>query len=193
MRRPVASQTAGVLKVVYSAPGIYKVQLPAGFDPGRVRITRGGRVVPALAATADGLILFGPGYADDYTDKDAFFVTATGAAGASPAGVPRAGAPVAPLTGLFSLPATTVAPDSVTAEFHDVYFDWSLRPYDMAPWFSSQYLTESSTQTFSIDTPNIAGGTTQVVVTLWSVTDGAHALALAVNGQAIGQKTWTGG
>ena len=56
----------------------------------------------------DALILYGPGYADDYTDKDAFFITATGAAGVAPAGVSRAGTPVAPLSGLFGLSAASI-------------------------------------------------------------------------------------
>jgi len=94
--------------------------------------------------------------------------------------------------GLFSQPAATTSSATATTEFHDVYFDWTLRPYNYPPWFSAQYLTEGSTQSFNVDVPDVASGS-QVVVTLWSVTDGAHALQLVVNGQAAGQRTWTGG
>ena len=97
-----------------------------------------------------------------------------------------------------ALPVTSVATDSVTTEFHDVYFDWSLRPYDMAPWFSNQYLTEGSTQSFTINVPDAAGGAATLVVNLWSVTSADsvnpdHALQVSVNGRAAGQAHWDGG
>ncbi|HLX62492.1 MAG TPA: C25 family cysteine peptidase [Planctomycetota bacterium] len=177
-------------KVVYNAPGVMLIpqsMLPAGFNVNRLSITREGRALTALALTSNGLLVFAPGYQDDYTDKDALFLRATN--GATPAGQ------VLHASGLFGglQAANTTAPASATTSYHDVYFDFNYRPFTFAPWFSSQYLTDGTTQSFTINTPNASSGASALTVNLWSLTDTDHALQVLVNGQPAGQATWTGG
>ena len=180
-------------KIVYSTPGVLKIptsMLPAGFNPNHVSIAREGRAQTALALASDGLVLFGQGYQDDYTDKDAIFLRNSSAA--TPAGQ------LLHAQGLFSgIKTVNVdSPASATASYHDVYYDFNYRPYSFPPWFSGQYLTDGSTQTFSLATPNASSGAASLIVNLWSLTDGGgvtpdHALQVLVNGQPVGQATWT--
>ncbi len=137
--------------------------------------------------TADNLIVFAPGYQDDYADKDALFLRAI------PAGT-HAGTPTR-ATGLFDSPqpANVDTPATARADYHDDYFDYTLRPYDYPPWFSSKYLTDGSTQNFTLSTPDASGGAATLTLNLWSLTDTAHALQVLVNGQSAGQAQWTGG
>ncbi len=183
-------------KVIYDAPGVLRVpqsMLPPGFDVRRMAIQREGRGVTALAVTADGsLLLYGPGYRDDYTDKDAFFLRATSAP--TPAGTATAA------THLFDAGVSVNAnsPATASVDFHDVYFDYNFRPYTFAPWFSSQYLTQGTAQSFSLATPNASAGAATLTVNLWSLTqtDGVafdHALQVAINGVPAGQAQWSGG
>ncbi|HLX62872.1 MAG TPA: C25 family cysteine peptidase [Planctomycetota bacterium] len=195
-----ASSFTGV-KVLYDKPGVLLIpqaQLPGGagsgggFDINHVSIQREGRSLTPLALTADGLIVYGQGYQDDYTNKDALFLRRI--AGKTAAGQ------VMQAQGLFA-PTVTVntdTPATVTADYHDVYFDYTLRPYTYAPWFSSQYLTGGTTQSFSIDTPFASAGAATLTVNLWSLTQSDtvspdHALQVAINGQPAGQAQWTGG
>ncbi len=195
------STSYSALKVVYDAPGVLMIPLssiPAGFNISRLAVQREGISIPVLAVTPDGMVVFGQGYEDDYTNKDALFLRTTSG--------PTAAGQVTHASGLFT---TTQAvnsdtPASVTAEFHDVYFDYNnaFRPYTMAPWFSSEYLTADgttgSTQSFTINTPNASGGGAVLAVNLWSLTQSTgalqdHALQVLVNGQAVGQAVWSGG
>ena len=188
-----ASYTA--VKVVYDLPGVLRIpqsSLPAGFDTHRVSIQREGRSVKALAVTHDALILFGPGYQDDYTDNDAFFLRAI--PGNTAAGRASSAA------GLFASaqPVSVDSPASVTTSYHDVYYDYNYRPYNFPPWFSGQYLTQGTDQTFSIDTPFANGSAASLVVNVWSLTQSDtitpdHALQVLVNGQPVGQSQWSGG
>ncbi|HLX60677.1 MAG TPA: C25 family cysteine peptidase [Planctomycetota bacterium] len=182
-------------KVVYNAPGVLLIpqaMLPAGFNAKHLSIVREGVSMTALAVTSDGLVVFAPGYQDDYTDKDAIFLRNT--SGATAAGqIPHA-------NGLFAgtQAVNTQTPAAVTSTYHDVYFDFSLRPFTFAPWFSSQYLTDGTDQSFSVSTPNASSGAASLTVNLWSLTqvDGVspdHALQVLVNGQPVGQATWSGG
>src|SRR5205085_11846158 len=69
-------------KVVYETPGVLWIpnsMLPAGFDARRVAILREGRVLTALAVTADGVLVYVPGYSDNYTDKDTLLLRGPGA------------------------------------------------------------------------------------------------------------------
>ncbi|MEI6236752.1 MAG: C25 family cysteine peptidase, partial [Planctomycetota bacterium] len=134
------------------------------------------------------------GYSDDYTDKDALFIRST--ATKTVAGVPTT------TSGLFAADqsALTQSATSATATYHDVYFDYdsAFRPYTFEPWFSSQYLTSGTNQSFALSTPSYSTGAASLTVTLWSLTstDSAsvdHALLVAINGQPVGQTQWKGG
>jgi len=182
-------------KVVYSAPGVMLIpqaMLPVGFSAGHVSILREGRALSALALTGDGLVVYAPGYQDDYTDKDALFLRATNA--------PTAAGVLAHAQGLFdgTRQAVTQSPATAVAEYHDVYFDYNLRPYTFAPWFSSQYLSDGTAQSFTIETPDASSAAGSLTVNLWSLTGTGgvapdHALNVLVNGQPAGQAVWTGG
>src|SRR5205085_8879380 len=92
-----------------------------------------------------------------------------------------------------TLPVNVTSPATVTQAYHDVYFDFNLRPYNFPPWFSSQYLTDGSTQSFTLDAPAASSATARLLVNLWSLTEEAHALQVLLNGQPAGQATWNGG
>ena len=191
-----ASTFSGV-KILYGTSGVLLIpeaMLPAGFDSGHVAIQREGRTLNALARTGAGLIVYGQGYQDDYTDKDALFLRNTAAA--TPAGS------VANASGLFasSVPVNRDTPATVTAGYHDVYFDYSTayRPFTFPPWFSSQYLIDGTDQRFMLNAPLASSGPASLTVTLWSLTSASgaspdHALQVAVNGQPAGQAQWSGG
>ncbi|HLX60887.1 MAG TPA: C25 family cysteine peptidase [Planctomycetota bacterium] len=182
-------------KFVYSESGVLKIPkatLPAGFDIGHCVVEREGRTLTPLALASDGLIVFGAGYQDEYTDKDALFVrnistrTLAGTAIRS--------------QGLFdgTTPVSGEATAAAMTNYHDVYFDFDFRPYTFAPWFSSQYLTGGTTQPFTIDTPFANGGAATLTVNLWSLTQSNtvtpdHTLQVLVNGQPVGQALWSGG
>ncbi|HLX60660.1 MAG TPA: C25 family cysteine peptidase [Planctomycetota bacterium] len=184
-------------KVLYSASGVMRIPqsaLPAGFNINRLSIQREGVSLPALAVTSDALIVYGAGYSDDYTDKDALFLRSTN--GATSAGT------IQHAQGLFEGLADTSSPATAAAEYHDVYFDYTYRPYTFTPWFSSQYLTASAaagtTQTFMLDTPLANSNPASLTVNLWSLTQNNnapqdHALQVLVNGQPAGQASWSGG
>ncbi len=181
-------------KLVYEKSGVLFVPqaaLPAGYDAQHVAVQREGRGVTALAATPGGLLLYGRGYQDDYTNKDAFFLRRTAAA--------TSAGSVAPAKGLFSssMPLYVSTRNVVTAEFNDVYFDFDLRPYNYAPWFSQKYLTQGTTQTFALETPGALPNSATLTVNVWSLTESSaspdHALQVLVNGQPAGQTQWDGG
>ncbi len=182
-------------KVLYSNPGVLLIPqstLPAGFDINHVSLQREGRSLTPLALTPAGLLVYAQGYQDDYTDKDAIFLRRI--AGATQAGMPATAA------GLFSSSMTpnVTSPATVTTDYHDVYFDFSMRPYTYAPWFSSQYLTGGTAQDFTLNTPSATSGPASLTVNLWSLTetDGVgpdHGLQLVINGQLVGQVQWQGG
>lgn len=151
-----------------------------------------------MAVTADGLLVYGQGYQDDYTDKDALFLRRSGSSTAAGQSTSA--------QGLFASaqPANTDSPASVTTSYHDVYYDFStaFRPYTMAPWFSGQYLTADdttgTTQRFAVTTPYASGSAAVLTVNVWSLTKSQtvvqdHAIQVLVNGQASGQATWGGG
>jgi hypothetical protein len=193
--RPTSGGTRNAAKLVYSKPGVIllpKSMLPAGMNINQLSIVREGRAQSALALTSAGLYLYGPGYEDDYTNKDAFFLSPTG-------GATQAGS-VLSAQGLFAggNAAGSTSLSSKTTQFHDVYFDWSLRPYDYPPYFSKQYLTQGGTASFSMAVDYAVEGSTALTVNVWSLTstDGVpvdHAVQAFVNGTAVGQATWGGG
>ncbi len=79
-----------------------------------------------------------------------------------------------------------------------MYFDYSLRPYNYPPWFSSQYLTSGTDQSFTLVTPSAGSSAASLTVNLWSLTQSGtvspdHALQVLVNGQPAGQAQWSGG
>ncbi len=188
------------MKVLYSAPGVLLIpqaSLPAGFDINHVAVQREGRTLVPLAVTADALVVFGQGYEDDYTGNDALFLRRIG--GQTAAGT------VTYAQGLFNAgqAVNTDTPASVTQQYHDVYFDFNLRPYTFPPWFSSQYLSadasSGTTCSFTIDTPFASSGAASLTVNLWSLTqdsavDSDHALQVLVNGPVQQARTvWSGG
>src|SRR5207248_1349095 len=103
-------------------------------------------------------------------------------------------------SGLFAStqPVNADSSASVTTDYHEVYFDFNLRPFTFAPWFSNKYLTDGTTQSFTVSAAGAAGGAASVTINLWSLThsDAAspdHALQVAVNGVPAGQTLWSGG
>ncbi len=182
-------------KAVYSDAGVLLIQqqdLPAGFDIDHVVLQREGRPVTALAQTPAGLVVYAPGYEDDYTNKDAIFLRATPSL--TSAGV------VAAASGLFNSmqPVNVTSSASVSVDYHDVYFDYNLRPYAFAPWFSAKYLTQGTAQDFIVTLPDVSSSPATVTVNVWSLTDSPaispdHALQMVVNGQTVGQTQWDGG
>ncbi len=182
-------------KVVYDTPGVLwipQVLMPAGFNVQHCLVQREGITLVPLAVTPDGVLVFAPGYQDDYTGKDALFIRNTGA--------PTAAGQATSASGLFAGTQTVNAtsPASVTTDYHDVYFDYNYRPYNFAPWFSSEYLTSGTTQTFALGTPNASSGAATLTVNLWSLAPTGSApsdttLQVLVNGQPAGQAVWSGG
>src|SRR4029077_10430871 len=81
-------------------------------------------------------------------------------------------------SGLFASaqPVNTNSPATAAVSFRDVYFDYDLRPYDYAPWFSKKYLSGGTAQTFALDTPAATSGVASLTVNLWSLTQSDHAL-----------------
>ncbi|MEI6234686.1 MAG: C25 family cysteine peptidase [Planctomycetota bacterium] len=181
-------------KVTYKNAGVMLIpqtSMPQGFDLGSVALQREGRNVNALAKVTGGLLVYAPGYKDKYTDKDAIFIRKT--SGATNAGTP------ASATGLFSsaMPVNVTSSNTVTNEYHDVYFDYSLRPYSFEPWFSSKYLTQGSSQDFNVNLTDVVSGSATMLVNLWSLTSSDavspdHGIQVLVNGQAIGESSWDG-
>ncbi len=192
---PSTATSFNANKVIYNNSGVLKIpqsMLSAGFDLRHVSLQREGRSVTALALTPDGLVVFGQGYSDDYTDKDAIFLRSINA--------PTAAGVAARAQGLFAStqPVNVESPATATADYHDVYFDYNLRPYTFPPWFSSQYLTDGTDQSFAVNTPNASSGSASLTVNLWSLTESEtvqpdHALQVLVNGQPAGQAQWAGG
>ncbi len=192
---PTTASTYTAAKVRYNQAGVLSIPqtaLPAGFNIRHLAVQREGRALVPLALTADALIVYGEGYADDYTNKDALFLRNTDA--------PTAAGQIAHAQGLFdgTQQVNVESPASVTAAYHDVYFDYTLRPYNYAPWFSSQYLTDGTDQSFSVNAPGASSGAASLTVNLWSLTQSDtvqpdHALQVLVNGVAVGQAQWAGG
>ncbi len=195
------SSTFNAAKVVYDKAGVLLIpqaSLPAGININHLAVQREGRAIPALAVTSDGLLVFGQGYQDDYTAKDALFLRSTSG--------PTAAGQATHAQGLFASAqvANINSPAKVTVSYHDVYFDYNdaFRPYTFAPWFSSQYLTADAstgtTQSFTIDTPYASSSPATLTVNVWSLTQSAtaaqdHALQVLVNGHPAGQAVWGGG
>src|SRR6185295_11660413 len=134
-----------------------------------------------------GVVLYAPGYVDQYTDRDAFFMSANAAPTITPV--------QAQAHGLFNpgVVAQNVSGTTTSLEFRDVYFDWDLRPYDYPPYFSSQYLTQGSTQSFTLNCENVSTGAGSLMVNVWSLTGDDHAVNAFVNGTSVGQASWSGG
>jgi len=194
--RSAASTTTGeTAKVVYQNAGVLRVpqsSLPPGFVVGKLTATREGRTLTALAITNDALFLYAPGYSDEYTDKDAIFLTRSNKA-----------TPVVKTStaaGLFDNPTVPVSTTraSVTSEYHDVYFDWALRPFSYPPWFSNQYLTEGVANRFSVAAPGAVGSAATMVINVWSLSNGGaaspdHNIQAFVNSVPVGGASWSGG
>ncbi|MEI6235299.1 MAG: C25 family cysteine peptidase [Planctomycetota bacterium] len=188
-----ASSSFTAAKVQYSQAGVLLIPqnvMPVGFDIAHVAIQREGRSLTALVRTPAGLLVYGAGYSDDYTDKDALFLRTI--PGATAAGA------VTQASGLFesAQPAATTSPATVAAAYHDVYFDYDYRPFNFEPWFSSKYLTSGTDQAFNLDAPNANGGGATLTVNLWSLAPGdgnavGHALQISVNNLPVGQTQWS--
>ncbi len=178
------------MKVSYSQPGVLKIpaaMLPNGFDVEHLSLQREGRSLNALSVTADGLVVFGPGYSDEYTRRDALFLRRSSSA--------TLVSPIPQIQDLFSStqPVNVTSPASTSIEFHDVYFDFDLHPYTVAPWFSKKYLSAGSVQNFDVEIPGATSGPAKLAVNVCSLTSAAHLLQVAINGQPVGQASWTDG
>jgi hypothetical protein len=188
-----------VAKVVYSGSGLLLVSdssLPPGFEASRVTAEREGQTVSVLARTADGLLLYGPGYEDEYTDEDVYFLRPTRRA----TGIPSA--PYARAGRNRGAAAERTTEATATVKFHEVYYDWSTWRegyyYDYDPWFSKQYLTNATTATYTVSAPGATSAAGRLAVNLWSFSDLAavtpdHQLRAYVNGKLAGEVSWDGG
>lgn len=185
------SASFSATKITYDKSGVLLIPqsaLGAGFDINHLSIQREGRQISALAVLPNGLLVYAPGYQDEYTDKDALFLRRI--AGATPAGQFRNA------TNLFdsTQPVTATTPATASAEFHDVYFDYVYRPYTMTPWFSNKYLSAGTSQNFALNVAAPSAATAMLTLNLWSLTPGDHALQVLVNGQPTGSaQSWSGG
>ncbi|MBI3827967.1 MAG: autotransporter-associated beta strand repeat-containing protein [Planctomycetes bacterium] len=169
--------------------------LPLGYDPRWLAVTRGGHELALLEATASALSFFAPGYTDEYTDKDAFFLRWK-------YGARMAVKLPAPQGNLFAQNASGSERATATAAFPEVYFDWGYKPLTYTPWFSAKYLYADAgagtTQGFNLDLPDLVSGAGELAVLLYSYSEqvGAapdHKLCAYVNGAYVGETTWTGG
>ena len=90
---------------------------------------------------------------------------------------PTAAGTAATASNLFtsSLPVNAQTTALETREFHDIYFDYGMRPYTFAPWFSDKYLTAGTSQEFSVELANAASGAGTLTVTLWSLSGSGSA------------------
>ncbi len=190
---PTASSSYNAAKVIYDTPGVMLIKqsdLPAGFELGHLSMQREGRTLAALARVSSGLLVYGPGYEDDYTNKDALFLRATN--------TPTAAGSAGIASHLFESPLpVNVQTQAVAAqEFHDLYFDYGMRPFTFAPWFSDKYLTSGTTQNFAMNLPEAASGPAALTVTLWSMSgsdDGVgRQLQVAINNRPVGETIWDG-
>ncbi|MEI6233066.1 MAG: C25 family cysteine peptidase [Planctomycetota bacterium] len=182
-------------KVTYKDAGVMLIpqaSMPAGFDLNQVSIQREGRNMNALAKVQGGLMVYAPGYKDNYTDKDALFLRKT--THPTSTGTPSTA------TGLFSsaMPVNVTSSNVVKNDYHDVYFDYGFRPYSFEPWFSNKYLTQGSTQDFTVSLPNAVNSAANLVVNVWSLTSSEsvtpdHGIQVLVNGRAVGEASWDGG
>ncbi|MCK6471638.1 MAG: C25 family cysteine peptidase [Planctomycetes bacterium] len=189
--------TGDAAKAVYSGRGVLLVPaeaLPEGFDAAHARIYRGGAAVRALGIVDGGVALYAPGYADRYTENDAFFLYPNrGKTSAQKAQGAR---------GLFKdgVIAQGEETNTVTERYEDVYFNWSKQPLTYQPWISSKFLTQSGTETglqsFTLTLPNMAAGEASLQATVYGHSDDDdelgddHALQVFVNGSPAGSVTW---
>lgn len=186
------------VKVVTNRRGLVTIPrsaLPLGYDPRWMSVVRGGHELAALDETAAGLSFFAPGYSDDYTDNDAFFLRWKFR--------PRMAAKLpSPQGNLFGQSASGSERATAKAAFPEVYFDWGYRPLTYPPWFSAKYLYadagSGTTQSFNVDLPDLVSGDGALSVLLYSYSEqvGAspdHKLIAYVNGAYVGETTWTGG
>ncbi len=177
-------------KVVYDKAGVLLIpqaMLTDGFDVRHVAVQREGRQISVLAVTPEGLLVYAPGYEDEYTNKDALFLRRI--AGATAAGE------YTQAHGLFesNLPVSSESPARASVDFHDVYYDFEYRPFDFAPWFSKKYLSSGTVQDFTLDAPGAKGMTATLTLNVWSLTPGEHALQALINGSPAGRAEWSGG
>ncbi|MCK6471413.1 MAG: C25 family cysteine peptidase [Planctomycetes bacterium] len=181
------------LKAVYGEAGVLRIpggEFAAGFEPSKVDVLRSGRPLPVLGLNGGDVIVFGPGYRDRYTTRDALFL----AKNAKPLLAEAPGV----ASGLFEAGAAeTAVADTAKLNFHDVYFDWGLRPLDYPPWFSNQYLTNDSTRTFALATPGALDDAATLSVRIWnfgrpSGTPPHGTLRAFVNGTPCGEAAWNG-
>ncbi|MCX7806484.1 MAG: C25 family cysteine peptidase, partial [Planctomycetota bacterium] len=188
---------ADAVKIVTKGRGMVRVDaadIPAGFDPLRVRVLREGEAIRTVAADGNGLVLWAPGYEDAYTDKDAFFLLADSS--------PTREAGEKKSEGLFASGRKTVTEHVATAtiDFHDVYYQWdaALMPYSYPPWFSSKFLSGGTTHEFPITLRAPADGSGKLTVVLFSQSDVPeenpdHSLHVTVNDSLVGTASWDGG
>ncbi len=186
------SSAYSAVKVEYSKPGVLLIsrsELPAGCDLDHVSIEREERTISALAVNMEGLVLFGEGYHDEYTNRDSLFLRSRKA----PTTVVSPGV----VHGLFDQvnALAVTAPAQTQIEYHDVYFDYdrAYGPYTYEPWFSDKYLMSGTAHAFTLNAPAAMALDSELTVRAWSVTTGDHALQVGVNGTMIGETGWHGG
>jgi len=192
--RTVSNHTPvdNALKIVYQPAGVLLVpnEQLNGYNPNNVMITRGGVQAGALGRSANGLLLYGPGYEDAYTNRDVFFLRKQMNQTQVLPPVPAASLKGTPVTSLQS---------RETTYFRDVFYNFGLRPEEnnYPPWYSTKYLSDSADQTFTVNTPSCTGGTGKLVVKIWTfkietVNVLAHSLQAKLNGTSLGTVNWNG-
>ncbi|MCK6470534.1 MAG: C25 family cysteine peptidase [Planctomycetes bacterium] len=184
-------------KALYTGRGVLLVpsaSMPAGFDATKSKIYRGGFTVHALGIVNGDVALYAPGYADRYTENDAFFF------------YPQPGKTKAQklkkANGLFKgqVEALDAGTNTVTDRYKDVYFNFTKKPLAYEPWISSQFLAQdgggSGLSSFTLTLPNLVAGEASLQATVFGHSDAAdelgddHALQVFVNGNLAGNVTW---
>ena len=194
---PVTPAAFRAVKVETKGKGVVwvgKGSLPEDFEPQRLSVYYEGQIVKVLGASREGVALWAPGYEDAYTDVDAFFLVPS---------LVATGSTVQPkAAGLFlkNVEAEGLHTGVAEEDFHEVYYAWSwaLMPYDYPPWFSGQFLTEGSSQAFTLSTKRLSAGEGKLTVRLWSRSsveeaNPDHGLGVTVNGVPVGYQSWDGG
>lgn len=197
-RPPAAGFDAA--KLVTSGRGVLLIRqadLPGGYTLAGSQLWYEGRPCKALAydADRDAWAVYAPGYTDDYTDRDAYFLRAgkRTAAGKAPAA-----------KNLFrdGLTAFTTAPARSEARFEDLYFQFNRKPRIFRPYFSSQLLsatdTTGTTRNVQVGSPSATADAATLRVIVYShsfedAVDPDHELQVVLNGTPLGQARWDGG
>ena len=189
------------LKLLIEQPGLYQVtyaDLKAmnsawlQGDPRHLQLSQSGQVVPlwfvgendALFNEGDYFLFYGQIPASDYTRQHVYWLESVNSLGAR----------------MMSQSVPPINSPSPTMFTTTQYYEQELRYWQSAPttdhWFwqrlESNATTPIITATLLLTLPHIAAPSGQLRLHLHGATSGDHAVAIYLNGQSIGQATWTG-